>query len=273
MGMMLIPINNVSQVIPGNTTIVKLDKNFTLDKLKLHLSGGLTPAMITRIVGKTNGRTFLEDTATLNAKRMAYRNITTNANDVVLDFTESKARGGAIEQLQASIPCNLLQDCSFEITISSTAPATSKITVDALVRPPTTNPFIRKLMQSTEDFTYIGEKSIWLPYGEAGGITKRIWFHEAAANQIQKCFFLVNGYRILEATRSVIEDEERENGLVPQASMFCLDFVADGNLSGALNTRSGWGSEPIRSLELRMTVASTGPVTRYLELVDPIGNL
>lgn len=273
MGMMLIKINNVSTTQPGSNTIVKLDRAYTLDKLKLELSGGLTMAHITGIFGKTNGRIFMEDTGPNNALRMAYKNITTAANTVVLDFTEPKARGGAIEQLQASIPCNMLQDIAFEIAISPSAPVTGRITAHALVRPPTTNPFIAKRMKTTQDVTFIGEHEIWLPYGDMGGIVKRIYFHEATAGQITDVALFVNGYRITEATRSQIESEERENGQVPQAGMFCFDFVSDGNLSGALNTRSGWNGEPIRTMSLRMKVASAGPITRVIELVDPIGNL
>lgn len=273
MGMMLIPIANVSQFTPGSPTIIKLERAYTLDKLKLELSGGLLPSHITGIWGKTNGRIFMEDTGPNNALRMAYKNITVAPNSLVLDFTEPKARGGAIEQLQASIPCNLLQDITFEFQIAASAPATGRIKAFASVRAPTTNPFIRKLMKSTQDASFIGQHEIWLPYGDMGGITKRIWFHESAANQITDVFLMVNGYRICEATRVQIESEERENGLVPQAGMFCFDFVADGNLSGALNTRTGWNGEPLRQVSLRMNVASAGPITRYLELVDPIGNL
>jgi hypothetical protein len=263
-------VTNLQNVAPGNTATLKLPtgKNApTLDKLVLELSGGMTQAHIESIRGKINGRLFFdESTGTIINKRDDYRGIFTAAEFVTLDFTEPGARNGAVEQLLSSIPMSLLQDMSFEIKIAAGAPANGRIDAQMIVRQPTNNPYISKKLQTTQAFSNAGEQIVYLPTGGAGGKIKRIWIHEATPGGITDLQIRVGNSVAYETNRTKLEHLQKQNKLVPQAGIVVLDFIADGNLSGVLDTGMA------ATVELRLTGAAN-TYTIYYELVDPIGNM
>jgi hypothetical protein len=138
---------NFQNVSPGNTGLLTLPVGKsapTLDKLLVTLGGGLTPDKILSVVGKANGRIFFEESAGAVAikKRDAYRGIFTEAGFLTLDFTEPRARNGAVEQLLASIPMGLLQKLQFEFKLDATAAVGSTLTAQMQLRQPTNNPYI-----------------------------------------------------------------------------------------------------------------------------------
>lgn len=257
----LIDIRNVGA---GKTAVITCPIGPTFDKIKLHLSGGLTAADITLIEGKANGRRFFVETGTNAIKRQNYKGVLTDSNFITLDFTEPKARGGAPEQYLASIPSNLLRQLTFEITIAPTANPASTIDAHAEVRNPTANPYIRKQLDFNQSVP-AGEAVLFLPTGVSGGIVKRIWLHSA---DIQAHDLRVNGHTVMRLNKAELEYGQKENGIVPQAGIYVVDFVADGNVvSGALDTQKG------QNVELRLTMAAAGSVFGYLEYIDPIGRL
>jgi hypothetical protein len=270
-----LPLTNLQNVAPGNVATLKCPSGAgapTFDQIKLELSGSMTPAHIEYIRGKANGRIFLDElTGTVVNDRDDYRGIFTEAGFVVLDFTEPKARNGAAEQLLASVPASLLQDLSFEIKIASGAPALGRIKAVANYRPPTNNPFIRKLLNTTQAFSAAGTDAapniMYLPVGAAGGKVKRIWIHESVAGNVSAAQIRVANNVIHEVTREEAENDQKRNGLVPQTGIFVIDFIEDGNLAGMLDTSKA----PM--VELRLSTDAAGSYTVCYELIDPIGRL
>lgn len=270
-----LPLTNLQNVAPGNVATLKAPAGPgapTYDALKLVLSGGMTPAHIESIRGKANGRIFLDEgTGAMLNDRDEYRGIFTEASVVAVDFTEPKARNGAAEQLLASVPGALLQDLSFEIKIAAGAPGAGRIKAVANYRPPTNNPFIRKLLNTTQAFSAAGTDAapniMYLPVGGAGGKLKRIWIHETTPGVITGTQIRVANNVIDESTRAEIENDQKRNGLVPQAGVVVLDFVRDGNLAGMLDT------ERAPMIELRLSTSAAGSFTVFYELIDPIGRL
>lgn len=270
-----LPLTNLQNVAPGNVATLKAPAGPgapTFDQVKLELSGGMTPAHIEYVRGKANGRIFLDElTGTVINDRDDYRGIFTDASNVVVDFTEPKARNGASEQLLASVPAALLQDLSFEIKIAAGAPALGRIKAVANYRPPTNNPFIRKLLNTTQAFSAAGTDAapniMYLPVGGAGGKIKRVWIHEATPGTITGAQMRVANNVIHEVTRAQVENDQKRNGLVPQAGIFVLDFIEDGNLAGMLDT----GKAPM--VELRLVTSAADSYTVCFELIDPIGRL
>lgn len=268
-------LTNLQNVTPGNVATLKIPAGPgapTYDGIKLVLSGGMTAAHIESIRGKANGRIFLDEaTGTILQSRDAYRGVTTEASFVVLDFTEPKARNGAAEQLLASVPGSLLADLTFEIKIAAAAPGAGKIKAVAIYRPPTSNPYIRKMLATAQGFSAAGTDAapniMYLPVGGAGGKIKRVWIHESVAATTTGVQIRIANNVIHEATRAELENDQKRNGLTPQAGVVVLDFVSDGNLAGMLDTQNA----PM--VELRLTNGAACNYTVYYELIDPIGRL
>lgn len=268
-----LPLTNLQNVAAGNVATLKLPTGKgapTYDQVLLELSGGMTPANIEYVRGKANGRIFLDElTGTVMQDREEYRGIYTAAGFLCLDFTEPKARNGAAEQLLASIPGALLSDLSLEIKIATGATGTVK--AFANYRPPTSNPYIRKLLNTTQAFSAAGTDAapniMYLPTGGAGGKLKRVWIHEGTPGTVTSVQLRVANNVVHETSRTRLEHDQRRNGLVPQAGIVVLDFIEDGNLAGMLDTASA----PM--VELRMSTSAAASYTICFELVDPIGNL
>lgn len=267
-----LPITNLQALSPGNIATLKVPVGPgapTLDKMILSLSGGMLPAHIESVRGKANGRTFYDETlgATNINIREAYKGVFQSAAFVVLDFTEPNARNGAVEQMMSTIPLSLLQDLTFELKIAAAAPVTGKISIQGIVRQPTTNPWITKLLNTSIGFPNAGDQIIYLPTGGAGGKFKRIWIREGTANTITKVDLRIANTTVYEATRAEIEHEQKRNKLTPQANYVCIDFVEDGNLSGVMDTKRA------NQVELRVSSTAANNYTVFYEFVDPIGNM
>jgi len=268
-------LTNLQNVAPGNVATLKCPVGpgaHTYDQIQLELSGGLTPADIEYVRGKANGRIFLDESSGTDInKRDDYRGIFTEASYVTLDFTEPKARNGAAEQLVAAVPGSLLQDLAFEIKIAAGANAAGKVLAKAIYRPPTDNPYIRKMLNTTQAFAAAGTDAspniVYLPTGVQGGKVKRIWIKESVDQNISGVSIRIANNVIYEATRAQIKNQQKRNGLVPQANWCVLDFVQDGNLAGLLDTSKA------PQTEVRLATGAAGSFTLYYELIDPIGRL
>jgi hypothetical protein len=268
-------LTNLQNVAPGNVATLKLPAGKgapTYDQIKLVLSGGMLPSHIESIKLKANGRIFHDElTGTIVAARDAYRGVFAENTVVAIDFTETKARNGAVEQLLASVPGSLLSDLSGEIRIAAAAPALGRIKAVALYRPPTSNPFIRKFLNTAQSFAAAGTDAspniMYLPVGSSGGKIKRVWIHESVAGTTTGAQIRIANNVIHETTRAELENDQKRNGLVPQAGVVVLDFVADGNLAGMLDT------ERAPAVELRLVNGAAVTYTVFYELIDPIGRL
>jgi hypothetical protein len=270
-----IQLTNLQNVAPGNVATLKVPvgpNSPTYDQIKLVLSGGMLASHILSVRGKANGRIFLDESGGTDLQsRDAYRGVTTDATFVVIDFTEPKARNGAAEQLLASVPGHLLQDLTFEITVSGVAPALGRIKAVAIYRPPSANPYIRKMLSTSQAFAAAGTDAapniIYLPTGNAGGKIKRVWIKESVDNVITGVQMRIANNVIHDAQIAELENDAKRNLLVPQATWVVLDFISDGNLAGMLDT----GTAPV--VELRLATSAAAAFTVYYELIDPIGRL
>jgi len=269
-------LTNLQNVVPGNVATLKVPTGPgapTYDQIQLVLGGGMLPAHIVSIRGKANGRIFLDENgggAVIN-EREAYRGIYTDATFVMVDFTEPRARNGAAEQLVAAVPGSALQDLTFEITIAAAAPAGGTIQAVANYRPPTTNPYIRKLLSVSQGFVGAGTLSapnvLYLPVGSAGGKMKRVWLREPAPGVITHAQIRIANNVVYDIDRAAAEAGQKRFNLVPQSGIFVLDFIEDGNLAGLLDTSKA------PNCEVRLVTSAGGQFVADYELIDPIGRL
>jgi hypothetical protein len=268
-------LTNLQNVTPGNVATLKcpVGPNApTYDQIVFELSGGMLPAHILSIKGKANGRIFQDEgSGTVINAREAYRGIFTENAYVGLDFTEPKARNGAAEQLVSAVPGALLQSLSFELQLDAAAPAGGRIFAQANYRPPTTNPYISKKLHTSEAFSAAGTDAVpniaYLPTSGAGGKIKRIWIHEGVAGSVTGAQIRIANNVVHDTTRARDQHDQKRYGLVPQAGIYVLDFVQDGNLAGALDTSRA------SNVELRLITSAADAYAIYYELIDPIGRL
>jgi hypothetical protein len=262
-------IYNVQNVGPGKTAIVDFPCSVTYDKIHLLLGGGLLASDITQIVLKANGKTFTTLDGAKIVSMQDYKGIFTQASGITLDFTEPKARGGAVPQYMASIPANLLSKLTAEITIAATANALSTLECSAEFRGPTQNPYIRKVFLANVALPIAGQNDIFLPNGVAGGLIKRIWMFQSVVTNLE---IQMNRTRVFNQSQAQWQEVQKENQLVPQTGLDVVDFIADGNMQGIFNT-AGQPNQPTPEVMLRVTASAAGSMAMYLEYIDPINRL
>lgn len=270
-----LPLTNLQNVATNATATLKAPAGPgapTYDQIRFVLGGGALPSHIDSFRAKANGRIFMDEgSGTLLNARDSYRNVFTDTANVVLDFTERGARNGATEQLLASVPGSLLQDLTFEVKLNASWPGIGTLVAYANYRPPTSNPYIRKLLNTSIAFPTAGTAAApniaFLPVAGAGGKIKRIWLHESVAGTTSLAQIRIANNVVFEATRLIHEGDQKRNLLVPQTGVFVLDFVTDGNLAGMLDTSNA------PNVELRLVNGAACTYTIYYELIDPIGRL
>lgn len=264
-------LNNIQPIIAGSTAIVTIPTGAnapTLDKVQLTLSGAaLVAAKINGIRGFVNGvEVYKDGTGTVHNARRTYLGQTATTTELVINLTEPNARS-AVEQNLSAWPLALMQSCWFELDLDATAGADAMIKGLAHFRAPTNNPFIKKQRTFPIAFANAGEQIIFIPNGPAGGKLVRVWIHESAAGNITAVKLSAKNAVGIEASRVALQNDQIDNGLVPQAGVLVLDFIADGNLAGWFDTSQ------LADVQLALTGTAAATYTLYLEYLDPIGRL
>lgn len=258
----MIDLQNVG---PGRTAVLKLSYRATFDKIHLILANGLTKAHIGRIEGKANGVTFFVDDGSLIGLRDAYQGVFVDPNVITIDFTDPNTRGGAAAQYLAAVPRNLLNSLTFEIEVKAAAPGAGTMTAEGEYRAPTPNPFILRRKDFNVPLAITGENDVMLPTSVNGGLIKRIWIHHTG--NVTKAELRADQTPMIRASNGSITYAQKRNRLVPQANILVVDFVADGNLMGMLNTAG------LQECLLRLTTTGPDTVKAFIDYVDDLKRL
>lgn len=261
-------LNNFQNRSPGGVAVIAVPLNRTVDKLHLRLPSGVTKSQILRIEGKINDRTFFVDDGTRATVRDTYLSNIAGFIDpqvITLDFTEPHARGGAPEQFLTSLPANLMKKLNFEITLDSglTNAQAAAIVCDHEYRGPTGNPFVMRRKDNTAPLSFVGENDILLPSGATGGLIKRIWIHHGG-NVTGAELRGDNTTKFRWIDLSAMAYAQKRNGFTPQTNVAVIDFVAEGNMMSAFNTKAY-----AESL-LRLTTTAVDAARIYVDFVDHI---
>lgn len=265
-------ILKVENVGPNKTALITCGLGATYDKIVLLLGGGLVAADLTEIRIKANDVEFFKDTGTFLNSRQAYKGIATNADSVTIDFTEPRSFNVESQYL-ASVPANLLKKLVVEVDIQAGANAGSTLAAAAEFRGPTKNPFIMKRRVFNFFAAGAADQDLFLPAGIFGGIIKRIWLHDGG--NVSKALLKVGGFVAMNwKTMTELQRMQQRQvpALVPQANIDCLDFIADGNLNGALNTAD---LNPTDGTQVQLTLTTTGAqaIQGFIDYIDPIDRL
>lgn len=265
-----------SNVVAAGTATNQYTPGRTLENFQMKLGGtALTKAMISLFRLKANGKTIIEGSGTEIDKINAYRGAgTTNAAFLDVFFTDYSLNNELDRQVGAFDTSAGIQNVTTEVTIAgATAPTLTPIVIESAAQKNNAGdalPFaglMSKVLRYPYNIATGGKLPFTVPFGpQNGSIIKRV--HIASnGGFVTGATVKQDGLVIHESVKVENEFLQGRHGRVPQANFYTIDFVLDGDIKKALDTRNA------RSLEwlLDFSAADSGNV--LVEYLDPLGNL
>lgn len=264
-----------SNVVASGTATNQITRGKTINRFQVKLGGtALTKAMITRFKMKANGGVIIDATGTQIDKINAYRGAgITNAGFLDIFFTDY-ALNNEFDRTVGAFDTSLgIADLTTELTIAgATAPTLLPILFETASQKLRTGemapyaPLISKLLNYPYSVSTGGVLPINLPFGPVrGAVIKRI--HIFHTGQLTGVTMKQDSNIFHESTKAENEFIQVSFGRVPQANMYTIDFVVNGNIKEALDTRDA------KSLELLATFSGADVGEVLVEYLDPLGNL
>ncbi len=263
-----------SNVVATGTATNQITPGRTLENFKLKLGGtSLTKAMLTAIKVKANGKVIIEGTGAELEKLNAYRGETTNAAYLDIPFADY-CLNNEFDRMVSAFDTSLgIANITTEVTVTgATAPTLTPIVVESAAQKSRGGeyqpfaPLVAKVLKYPYNIASGGRLPITVPFGpQNGAIIKRL--HVLHGGNMTGATVKQDGLVIHESLKAENEQEQVRMGRVPQANMYTLDFVVDGDIRKALDTRDA------KSLEwlFDFSAADTGSV--IVEYIDLLGNL
>lgn len=262
-----------SNVVATGTATNQITPGRTVENFRLKLGGTFTKAMISLLRIKANGKTIIEGTGTQLDMINAYRGESTNAAFLDVQFADYKMLA-EIDRMVGAFDTSIgIQNITTEVTIAgATAPVLTPILVESANQKAPSGeaaPFaglMSKILSYPFNVSTGGKLAVNVPFGpQSGAIIKR--FHVFHGGQMTGATVKQDGLVIHESVADENQFDQTKAGRVPQSNVYTIDFVLDGNIKKALDTRDA------RSLEwlLEFSAASSGTV--LVEYIDPLGNL
>lgn len=265
-----LPLANV--VASGVATGV-IDRGATLEDYQLRLAGtALTKAMLSLIRIRANTKTIVEATGSQLDKVLNYRGHTADAAYLNVPFydrsgqTEFDRMVGALDTTQG------IESLTSEITIAgATAPIMDAVLIESAAQKNAAGevapfaPVIAKLLRVNYNAAAGGKISIPLPFGPANGaLVKRIHIENTNVTGVT---VKENSVVIHESLKLRNEFTQKQFGRTPQANLYTVDFVLDGNM------RKAWDTRNARTVELILDLSAADNGFILLEVLDTLGNL
>lgn len=263
-----------SNVVATGTATNNITPGRTLENLKLKLGGGaLTKAMLSRVVVKANGKIIIDGTGTELDRINAYRGETVNAAYLDLAFADYSLNNEFDRMVSAFDTSLGIANITTEVTITgATTPTLAPIVVESAAQKSQGGeyqpfaPLLSKVLKYPYNISAGGRLPITVPFGpQSGAIIKRL--HVMHAGNMTGATVKQDGLVVHESIRAENEQEQVRFKRVPQANTYTLDFVLDGDIRKALDTRDA------RSLEWLFDFSAGDTGTILVEYVDVLGNL
>lgn len=262
-----------SNVVASGTATNQITPGRTLEVSRLKLGGTFTKAMISMLKYKANGKVILEGTGADIDKINAYRGVATDAAYLDLFFADY-AMNNELDRMVGAFDTSLgISNITQEVTIAgATAPVMTQILVESAQQKDKAGvaapyaPLISKLLRYPFNISTGGKLPVNVPFGpQSGSIIKRL--HVLHGGNMTGATVKEDGLVVHESLRLENEHEQKRFGRIPQTNVYTIDFVVDGNIRNALDTRSA------RSLEWLFDFSAADTGTVYVEYLDPLGNL
>lgn len=262
-----------ANVVAAGTATNNVTPGRTLEMLQLKLGGTFTKAMITLFKLKANGRTLIEATGTELDKINAYRGITTNAAFLDIPFFDEKMFSQLDRAVSAFDTSNGVANITTEVTIAgATSPTLVPIIVESASQKDQTGqaaPYadlVGKILRYPFSIANGGRLPITVPFGaQSGAIIKRL--HVFHGGNMTGATVKQDGMVVHESLLAENSNMQVRSGRTPQTNVYTIDFVTDGNIRNALDTRDA------RSLEWLLEFSAADNGTILVEYLDALGNL
>lgn len=263
-----------SNVVANGQATNNITPGRTLENFRLKLGGtALTKAMIALFKLKANGKTVIEGTGTQIDKVNAYRGEATNAAFLDIQFADYTMLG-ELDRMVGAFDTSLgIGNITTELTIAgATAPQVTPILIEsANQRNPDGStqgvaPYMSKLLSYPFNVATGGKLPLTVPFGpQNGAIIKRM--HVFHGGNMTGATVKQDSIVVHESIKVENEFDQVKAGRVPQANCYTIDFVLDGNVKKALDTRDA------KSLEWLFDFSAADAGTVLVEYLDPLGNL
>lgn len=263
-----------SNVVASGTATNQITAGRTLENFRLKLGGTtFTKAMISLLKVKANGKVIIEASGSDLDKINAYRGESTSAAFLDVQFADYKMMS-ELDRMVGAFDTSLgIQNITTEVTIAgATAPVLTPILVESAAQKDTQGaaapfaPLISKLLRYPYNIATGGRLPITVPFGaQNGSIIKRV--HVFHGGNMSGATVKQDGLVVHESLTAENSFAQTKMGRVPQTNVYTIDFVEDGGIKKALDTRDA------RSLEWLFDFSAADTGTVYVEYLDPLGNL
>ncbi len=263
-----------ANVVASGTATNQVTPGRTIETMRLELGGTtFTKAMIADLKIKANGKVIVEGAGADLDKINAYRGTPANAAFLDLFFADYSMNNELDRMVGAFDTSAGINSITSEVTIAgATAPSLTPILIESAQQKDHSGaaapyaPLIAKILQYPFSQATGGRLPVNVPFGpQSGSIIKRL--HVFHGGYMTGATVKQDGLVVHESIAVENAYEQTVQGRVPQVNVYTIDFVDDGNIAKAMDTRDA------RSLEwlFDFSAADSGKV--YVEYLDPLGNL
>lgn len=264
-----------SNVTANGVATANVTPGRTIEKITLKLGGTFTKAMITLLKVKANGKVVFESTGTILDKLNSYRtSIAQDASYLDIFFSDFSMLDEFDRMVSAFDTASGIANITLEVTIAgATAPTlVMKLVESGMQKDRSGNaapyaPLMKKLLQYPFSMASGGRLPITIPFGPGNGaIIKRVHIQQVTGN-MTGATVKQDGLVIMENIKLENEYQNKQLGKSPQPLIYTLDFVADGNVRKALDTRDA------KSLEWLFDFSAADSGNVIVEYIDTLGNM
>lgn len=263
-----------SNVVATGTATNNIIPGRTIENFQIKLGGTtLTKAMVSLFRLKANGKTIIEGTGTEIDKLNAYRGEPTDAAFLDIFFSDYSLNN-ELDRHVGAFDTSGIVNITSEVTLAgATAPVLTPILLESGSQKQSNGeaapyaPLLSKVLRYPFNISTGGRLPFSVPFGpQSGAIIKRL--HVISnGNLMTGATVKQDALVIHESVKGENEFMQKRHGRLPQANMYTVDFVLDGDIRKALDTRTS------RSLEWLFDFSGADSGNILVEYVDVLGNL
>lgn len=263
-----------ANVAANNTATATITPGRTLETIRLKLGGTFTKVMMPLIRVKVNAKTVIEASGDQLDKINTYKGKTASASFLDIDLADFALNNEFDRHVGSWDTSQGVANITIEVAIgAATAPTLSLILVESGQQKTVQGEYapyaglMTKMLRYPYNISAGGKLAMPFPMGpQSGAIIKRAHFFSNAGLQIGMTI-KQDGVPVHESLAAENNFDMTTVGRVPQANVYTVDFVLDGAVNKALDTRDA------RSLEWVPEFSGTESGTAVVEYIDVLGNL
>lgn len=261
-----------SNVAANNTATAMITPGRTLETYRLKLGGTFTKSQISLLRLKVNAKTVIEVSGDQLDKINTYKGKAANAAFLDVDLADFSLNNEFDRHVGSWDTSMGIANITAEVTIGgATSPTLVPILIESGQQKAATGEYapyaglMSKMLRYPFNIAAGGKLAIPFPMGPSGAIIKRAhFFHGGNMTGIT---VKQDGVPVHESIAAENAFDASTVGKVPQSNVYHVDFVLDGAVNKALDTRDA------RSLEWIPEFSAADSGTVVVEYIDVLGNL